>query len=137
MDIGCVSVDDVCMSDSELWVSGEVAPLRRRRSAEERRRIVEETFETGASVSRVARLHGVNANQVFAWRRMYRNGELSEAGSGALKLLPVSIAAEALSGEARSAPGLIHIELPGRALLTVEGSVDASTIQAVLKSLLP
>jgi hypothetical protein len=41
---------------------------RRYRSAEERRRIVKETLVPGTSVAIVARAHGVNANQVFAWR---------------------------------------------------------------------
>jgi len=42
---------------------------RQYRSPELKRQIVEETLEPGASVRRVARAHGVNANQVFAWRR--------------------------------------------------------------------
>ena len=42
---------------------------RRRRSLEEKRRIVEETLEPGASVARVARQYAVNANQVFYWRK--------------------------------------------------------------------
>jgi transposase len=46
---------------------------RRMRSKAERRRIVEETLEPGASV---ARAHGVNANQVFKWRTLYREGRL-------------------------------------------------------------
>jgi hypothetical protein len=41
---------------------------RRRRSVEEKRRIVQETLETGASVARVARRHAVDSNQVFYWR---------------------------------------------------------------------
>ena len=41
---------------------------RQRRSIAEKRRIVEETLVEGASVARVARAHGVNANQVFYWR---------------------------------------------------------------------
>jgi transposase-like protein len=45
--------------------------VRMRRSVEEKRRIVEETLETGASVARVARRHAVNANQVFYWRKKY------------------------------------------------------------------
>jgi transposase len=49
---------------------------KRRRSVEERRKIVEETLQPGASVSRVARRHNVNANQVFYWRRLYREGRL-------------------------------------------------------------
>jgi transposase len=46
------------------------------RAVEEKRRIVEETLRDGASVSSVARAHGVNANQVFQWRRLYREGLL-------------------------------------------------------------
>ena len=45
----------------------------------EKRRIVEQTLEPGASVAKVARAHGVNANQVFHWRRQYRQGPLGEA----------------------------------------------------------
>jgi transposase len=49
---------------------------RQHRSAELKRKIVEETLAPGASVARVARAHGVNANQVFEWRRLYREGRL-------------------------------------------------------------
>jgi hypothetical protein len=55
--------------------------VRRRRSVEEKRRIVEETLEAGASVARVARRHAVNANQVFYWRKKYREGRLDVAAS--------------------------------------------------------
>ena len=41
---------------------------RKRRAVAEKRRIVEQTLEPDASVAKVARAHGVNANQVFAWR---------------------------------------------------------------------
>ena len=41
------------------------AVKRQRRSAEEKRRIVEATLVPGTSIARVAREHGVNANQVF------------------------------------------------------------------------
>lgn len=50
------------------------AYARRRRSFEEKFMIVEETLVPGASVAGVARRHGVNANQVFAWRRECRLG---------------------------------------------------------------
>jgi transposase-like protein len=42
---------------------------RRRWPVEEKCRIVEQTLKSGASVARVALAHGVNANQVFSWRR--------------------------------------------------------------------
>ena len=61
---------------------------RRRRSVEEKRRIVEETLEARASVARVARQHVVNANQVFYWRKKYREGRLGKSQSS--KLLPVT-----------------------------------------------
>lgn len=40
---------------------------RRRRSLQEKIAIVQETLQPGMTVSHVARLHGVNANQIFAW----------------------------------------------------------------------
>ncbi|MBW5287750.1 transposase [Burkholderia gladioli] len=33
-----------------------------------------QTFEPGATISGVARRHQVNANQVFAWRKLYQDG---------------------------------------------------------------
>ena len=46
------------------------------RTQAERRRIVEETLSSGVSVAMVARAHGVNANQVFHWRKLYHAGLL-------------------------------------------------------------
>jgi transposase-like protein len=42
---------------------------------QDKRRIVEETFVAGASVSVVARRNDVNSNMVFRWRREYQRGE--------------------------------------------------------------
>src|SRR6202041_3265764 len=73
--------------------SGTVVPesKRRRRSIAERRRVVEETLAPGASVARVARAHGVNANQVFHWRRLYQRGLLGGKVQPAAGLLPVKV----------------------------------------------
>ncbi len=95
----------------------------------ERRRIVEETLEARASVARVALKYGVNANQVFQWRRLYRDGKLGAAGQPAMKLLPVSVVEEKeppkaeLEEVARERCGAIHIELPGEVRISLEGSV--------------
>ncbi|TSD81190.1 transposase, partial [Mycobacterium sp. KBS0706] len=43
---------------------------RRRWSRDEKRLILEEARAAGASVSEVARRHGVNANLLFKWLRM-------------------------------------------------------------------
>jgi transposase len=56
---------------------------------------VQETFEPGATVSAVARRHGVNANQVFAWRKQYQEGSLA-AVKGAEAVVPASQLAAAM-----------------------------------------
>ena len=55
---------------------------RRRWTASEKVRMVEETFEPGMTVSLVARRHGVAPNQLFTWRRLLAQGGLTAAGSG-------------------------------------------------------
>jgi transposase len=122
---------------------GREPEKRIRRTAEEKLRIVEATLVPGASIARVAREHGVNANQVFQWRYEYRKGILPACAKEArAELLPVTLAAEPnrtitpeIPGPA-SASGSIQIELPGRALVNVENGVDSALVRAVLESLL-
>jgi transposase-like protein len=81
--------DDVWMAD--VGVGGLlVAGSGRRRSVLERRLIVAETVEAGASAARVALQHEVNANQVFQWRRLLRDGKLGAAPEHVIKVSPVS-----------------------------------------------
>src|ERR1700690_1856906 len=75
--------------------AGSVAAQRQRRSIAEKRRIVEETLAPGASVARVARAHGVNANQVFGWRRLYQRGLLGGKERRPVGLLPVKVSESA------------------------------------------
>ena len=119
-----------------------VALVRQRRSIAEKRRIVEETLAPGASVARVARAHGVNANQVFGWRRLYLAGRLGAPKPG-IKLLPVRVS------ESKSAPvvvehhpadlpqrrpGMIHIELR-QAQVRIEGSAGPALLRVLLECL--
>ena len=131
-------LDDGWMAESEL-IDGMTAVPRRRRSAEERRRIVEETLEAGSSVARVARKYGINANQVFMWRRLYRSGLLGNESHDGLKLLSVTVSDSEADHSARpsgAAPaGAIHIELPKGARVSLEGCVDPAVVRAVLESL--
>lgn len=111
------------------------------RTVSEKRRIVELTLQPGMSVARVAQAEGVNSHQVFQWRRAYRQGLLSDM-DGTASLLPVVIAGEHRSVEERyseplpsSSSGSIHIELPGRAVVSVEHGADTRLVRAVLESL--
>jgi transposase len=123
----------------------ESSGKRRYRTVEERRRIVEETLAEGVSVAVVARRHGVNANQVFQWRKLYQSGLLEPSSQqrqrNPARLLPVTVAGEAETGVEQNASvavpssGAIHIEFPGRALVSIEGHVDAALARAVLESL--
>jgi transposase len=99
---------------------------RPRRSKQERRLVVEETLKPGASVAVIARTHGVNANQVFHWRKLYREGRLDVAPT---QLIPVRIN-EVL--EVGSRDGVIRIEL-GRARIHIEGSIDPAALRIILE----
>lgn len=115
--------------------------VRRWRSVTEKRQIVQLTMEPGASVAEVARSYGVNANQVFKWRRALERGELVEPCAA---LLPIRISSSADSEkdaaeQARqtnaASAGAIHIELPGRAMISVESGADARLVRCILESL--
>ena len=119
-----------------------VASKRQYRSTEEKLRIVQEALADGASVARVARAHGVNANLVFNWCRKYRAGRLGR-GSEA-KLLPVRVTAESATalpgslGEARavqiSSSGTIHVQLQ-HAQVRIEGSANPVVLRVLLECL--
>ena len=134
-------VPDGITSKSESLATAQ----RQRRSIAEKRRIVEETLVEGASVARVARAYGVNANQVFGWRRQYRAGRL-----GGVKLLPVrvsestalatatpcehSLSADRAPSTASTVPGTIHIELR-HAQVRIEGNADPALLRVLMECL--
>ena len=130
------------MSDTVAVEAVAYSRKRLRRTPEEKRRIVEATFVPGSSIARVAREHGVNANQVFQWRYEYRKGTLGVRQQAQSKLLPVTVTAEPNSvtlpgiASVTTPSGSIHIELPGRAVISVEAGVDPELVRTVLRSLL-
>jgi transposase len=115
-----------------------ITPKRRYRELEEKRRIVEETLVQGTSVALIARAHGVNANLVFSWRKLYQTGRLGR-GSEA-KLLPVNVTPErsptptASGATLPSSPATIHIQLQ-HAQVRIEGSADAMLVRMLLECL--
>ena len=104
----------------------------RRHSLEFKRTLVELSLLPGASVARIAREHGVNANQVFSWRKLHQEGRLrAESAQDGVTLLPVALAKpEAASGDRRCGSSLL-LEI-GQARLHIEGSPDPTTLAQVL-----
>ena len=110
---------------------------QRRRTIKERRDIVEETLVPGASVARVARRNDVNANQVFYWRKLYREGRLGI--SIATPLLPVRVKTERATKMLKDddpmlSSGTMEIKLL-RGTLRIAGAVDVTALRAVLECL--
>ena len=104
------------------------------RTKAERRAIVEETLLPDTSVSRVARRHDVNANQVFHWRQLYREGRLGTTTN----FLPVRVTNEqreaAQESDFIAQPGSMEIKL-SRGTLRIVGSVDVTALRTVIECL--
>ena len=95
---------------------GDLAPgVRRRRSwtRDEKRRIVEESLEDGASIAEVARRHDLNANLLFTWRR--KLGVERSEQNAPMGIVPVTIASElAAEGHCPDAAGCLPTLSRGR-----------------------
>ncbi len=110
------------------------------------------------SVAIVARAHGVNANQVFAWRKLYQAGLLgssnatsvNQASLSSLRLLPVTVSADTEQQPVQTAvavgqpgegeretvasPGVIELTL-AKAQIRITGQVEASMLRVLLECL--
>ena len=109
----------------------------RRRTLQERRAIVEETLLPGASVSRVARRHDVNANQVFYWRKLYREGWFGSRAD--TQLVPVKVASDRSVEAVKEddflpRSGTLEIKL-SKGTLRVAGNVDVVALRTAIECL--
>ena len=61
----------------------EVLAVQRRRrfSAEEKQRMVQETYQPGSTLSQVARANGVSPSLLFRWRKLAGAGALQAVGA--------------------------------------------------------
>ena len=110
---------------------------RRRWSADDKARIVEETLAPGATVSEVARRHDIRPQQLFGWRREMR---IVDPGP-AVSFVPALV--EAVNSEkversrprsARTGRGDIELEFQG-VVVRVRRGAEAKTVAAVIKAL--
>src|SRR5208282_5470113 len=116
---------------------GTTEPVRRRhRSWPEalKREIVAASYAPGSSVSMVARHYDVNANQVFSWRKLYRDDPGTPAVSSVPQLIPVMVTAEqdAVATPLSPVVEAIEIDLAGKYRIRVSSGVDAQALRRVL-----
>lgn len=130
-------------------------PERRRRwSEEDKLQLVVEACGAGNSVSQVARQRGINASQLFAWRRqalakglITDNRSQQPGAAAALTFAPAEVAIEPASAEADGrmrpprrrkgarASGSIEIELKSGDRVRVEGDADAGVVVRIICAL--
>ena len=122
--------------------AGGDRPRRRRYDASFKRAVVEQTLMPGTSVAGVAREHGINANQLFKWRRQFlaegaMAGAVESGGRSSVSLVPVTVVDEP-AGQHSAVAGAdvpcIEITLPGGEV-RIRGAVDGATLRVVLSSL--
>jgi transposase len=99
-----------------------------------KREIVAASFAPGSSVSMVARHYDVNANQVFGWRKRYRDELRAPAVPSAPQLIPVMVTAEqdAVATPPSTVAETIEIDLAGKYRVRVGSGVDAQALWRVL-----
>jgi transposase len=111
-----------------------------------KRSVVEQTFKPGASVARVARDNHINANQVWAWRKLYAQG-LLVANAHTETMLPVVVdirpdraadpARDTSEPPTRSVATNGSIQLQyGSTSVRIEGVPDATILRLVLERIL-
>lgn len=128
--------------DRPVISSSDTKPYRRH-SIAFKLALVEQTLQPGASVARIAREHGVNANQVFAWRKLYREGLLDSSADASAAMLPVTIMAPDSHGRDSSCSpspkpetaSVLRLDC-ARGSLIIEGIPDSGILDRVLDRLL-
>lgn len=106
-----------------------VGPRRRRWSRDEKAQIISESFAPCASVSEVARRHGMSLGLLHHWRRLARQS----AEAPPQTFVPL-VAAESCGfdkGGPRVDAGVIEIEIGG-ARIRLRGVVDGAALATVL-----
>jgi transposase len=115
------------------------AGARRRRSwsTEQKKAIVAEMDVDGATLSEVARRHGVHANVLFRWRRELGSAKGAPPGDGATAVPAMSFVPLTLSSPASTLPrpGTIEIVLDGGRTVRVGSDVDTAALVRIVEAL--
>jgi transposase len=97
-------------------------------SREFRESVVAQANDPSRSIAEVAQEHGLNANMIARWRRIYPQRELTAPAPVTEAFLPVQISAETKQ------PSVIAVE-GGGVRVRFEGPLDLGVLQTVLACL--
>ena len=106
---------------------------RRRWSADEKVRIVAESFSGEASVCAVARRHGIAPSHLFSWRKAART-PARDAGPSFIPALMVDPPTDGDAAPPVPGPAIV-IELTGGVRVTILADATAELVRATLRSL--
>ncbi len=138
------------MPDTELLPKSTPEPVRRlevftgagrRRpwTADQKARIVAESYRSSETVCAVARRHALTPQQLFGWRRQARRQAEAESDGGRRAFAPVIVEGVLPCADAPMAPGrpggsaMIEIVI-GAATVRVSLGIDAATLTTVLRA---
>ena len=131
-------IDRSITSPPLSWVKPE-PPHRIRRTIEDKRKIVLESLSPDTSIAAVVRIHGINANLLHSWRRLYRRGELGKTEK-TTSFIPIKVSPKTQSvpkpSETRQENQEAHLEIIlGEVRVLVHGAVSPEELSNVLKVL--
>src|SRR5262245_17570279 len=106
---------------------------RRRWSRAEKERIVAAALEPGVVASEVARDAGIHASQLFRWRQELCKRTTAPVAFNPVAVAPVQAAAALLPPPSPEQAGTVEIEFATGGRMRIIGSVDASTVSALIK----
>jgi transposase len=136
------------VSNTELLPKSKPEPVHRlevftgtgrRRSwtAEQKARIVAESYEGEETICAVARRHGLTPQQLFSWRREARRRMEDGVGESGPAFVPVVVATadrrDAPTGQANPGGSPIEIVI-GAATVRVAPGIDTATLTKVLRA---
>ena len=103
-----------------------------------KREVVEASFASGVSMAALAREHGINANQLWSWRKLYKEGRLEVSAVSRMSqpaLLAVDVIAAAPSAPVQvQDSGRMEIRI-GQTSLSVTGSIDPLMLKTAIAAL--
>lgn len=116
------------------------SPSAYRHSDDFKRSLVEQSLQPGASVARIARENGINANQLFGWRKLLKDAQHSTSTTHtdskmlAVEIVPSTASVPPMADQRRmenQSSGLLRLEF-AKVRLIIEGRPDPELLRTVI-----